>query len=89
MDDISDGYSNTYLIGEKCRDTVDHYLGETHDPGDNESAFQGHDAETVRYCYDREDFELPPRFGMALFGRQTAIQTLFMHGDRGIRTGST
>ena len=60
MDDISDGYSNTYLIGEKCRDTVDHYLGETHDPGDNESAFQGHDAETVRYCYDREDFELPP-----------------------------
>jgi prepilin-type N-terminal cleavage/methylation domain-containing protein/prepilin-type processing-associated H-X9-DG protein len=72
MDDISDGYSNTYLIGEKYRDKRDHYQGEKHDPGDNESAFQGHDAETVRYCYDREDCELPPF-------RDSFVQTMFSH----------
>ena len=46
--EISDGTSNTYLIGEK---NVDHNLYRSHSrPGDSQSMFNGHDHDNTRYA---------------------------------------
>ncbi len=52
---ISDGLSSTYLFGEKhCNCFTDY------DPGDNQSMYHGHDADTIRYTYTRHDNEALP-----------------------------
>ena len=46
MADITDGASNTYLLGEKCLDTANYENGV--DDGDNEQALMGADIDTLR-----------------------------------------
>ena len=56
--DITDGMSNTYMIGEKFVDAKA-YNGVNECRGDNESMFVGHDPDILRWCYGRtaEDYD--------------------------------
>lgn len=45
--DVTDGLTNTYLLGEKQVPRSQYYAGE--DWGDNESAYSGDDRDTIRF----------------------------------------
>ncbi len=49
MADVSDGLSNTYMVGEKYLNPDSYYDGS--DPADNESMYAGMDNDTHRTTY--------------------------------------
>ena len=55
IDDIDDGSSSTYLIGEKFCDLYGDDV-----PGDDRSLFNGADWDMIRYTFDRDGEEIPP-----------------------------
>jgi len=56
--DITDGLSHTFMLGEKHLNPDDYYDGE--DSGDNQSMYQGYDVDTVRFTADHQGNALPP-----------------------------
>jgi hypothetical protein len=56
--DVTDGLSNTYMVGEKFVDAKA-YAGVAQCRGDNESMYVGHDPDILRWCYGRtaEDYD--------------------------------
>ncbi|MBQ3350891.1 MAG: DUF1559 domain-containing protein [Thermoguttaceae bacterium] len=56
--DVVDGLSNTYMVGEKFVDAKA-YAGVAQCRGDNESMYVGHDPDILRWCYGRtaEDYD--------------------------------
>ena len=56
--DVTDGLSNTYMVGEKFVDAKA-YTGIAQCRGDNESMYVGHDPDVLRWCYGRtaEDYD--------------------------------
>ena len=65
--DVTDGLTNTYLMGEKYVNP-DHYE-DAQDLGDNENAFIGSDRDTIRHHYkpsrDRKGYDNSYAFGAA------------------------
>jgi prepilin-type N-terminal cleavage/methylation domain-containing protein/prepilin-type processing-associated H-X9-DG protein len=55
IDDIADGSSSTYLIGEKF-----YIIDEIRQAGDDRSLFNGADWDMIRYAFDRNDYEVQP-----------------------------
>ncbi len=58
LGDITDGLSQTYLIGEKQIPFTRYYNGS--DPGDNESAYSGDDRDLIRYTGTEYDPRYQP-----------------------------
>ena len=52
--DVTDGLSNTYMIGEKFVDAKA-YNGVAQCRGDNESMYVGHDPDVIRWCYGQTE----------------------------------
>lgn len=57
--DVTDGTSNTYFIGEKFVD-ANAYHGVNQCRGDNESMYVGHDPDILRWCYGQttQDYDV-------------------------------
>ncbi len=70
MADISDGASNTYLVGEKYLNPDDYETGL--DPGDNESTFMGDNADIARWSCLNYDPVNPANSGWYLPYQDTA-----------------
>ncbi|MBR5160882.1 MAG: DUF1559 domain-containing protein [Thermoguttaceae bacterium] len=58
--EVTDGLSNTYFIGEKFVDAKA-YNGLAECRGDNDTMFVGHDPDTIRWCYGQteKDYDNP------------------------------
>ena len=81
--DVTDGTSNTYMIGEKFVDAKA-YAGVAQCRGDNESMYVGHDPDVLRWCYGRtaEDYDAVNN-GAGFKGTQ---DLLFETGDKNAYT---
>jgi prepilin-type N-terminal cleavage/methylation domain-containing protein len=61
---IADGGTTTYLLGEKYLDQF-----AEQDPGDDQSLFNGHDWDTIRYTFDRQGIQVLPQKDSRIYGQ--------------------
>lgn len=81
VSDITDGTSNTYLVGEKYLNPDDYTTGS--DTGDDSPVFGGDDADLVRWGYDLPRQDTPSYGNAGIFGSAHAsgINMAFCDGS--------
>ena len=70
LDEVEDGVSNTYMVGEKYLNTAKYIVDNKDSTADNESAYDGADNDNQRICSDgphrdRKNVDYPDPFGSA------------------------